>query len=149
MQDFTSAEWSFKARFPGKPKEQTQSGPFGTTMTMYGVESRDGVYAVAIAALPIPAGESPEMLQNRLDGSRDGAIGNVGGKLQSSKSIMLNGKYPGCEFSATITKPKQGQIRAKIYLVEARLYQVMVMGSDSYATSSQANDFLDSFQLLR
>lgn len=42
----------------------------------------------------------------------------------------------------------QGQIRARIYLVGNRLYQVMVIGTDSYTTSSGANAFLDSFKLI-
>ena len=77
MQDFNSNQWKFKARFPGKPKEQSQSGPFNTTMTMFGVESRNGMVGVAVADLPIPAGESDAMLQNRLDGSRDGAVNDL------------------------------------------------------------------------
>jgi hypothetical protein len=28
------------------------------------------------------------------------------------------------------------------------MYQVMVMGTDGYATGSQANEFLNSFQLV-
>ena len=148
MQDFTSTQLKFKARFPGKPKEQSQSGPFNTTMTMFAVESRNGVYMVGVADLPIPTGESDAMIQNRLDGSRDGAVRNIDGTLKTSGAITLNGKYPGREFVASVTKPQQGQVRAKIYMVGTRLYQVMVIGTDSYATNSQATEFLNSFQVI-
>ena len=148
MEDFTSSEHKFKARFPGKPKKEQQTGPFGVAVTMYGVESRDGLFGIVVSEMPIPANETPEMTQNRLDGARDGAIRNVGGTQKTSSAITLNNKYPGREFSASITQPKKGQVRARVYLVGPRLYQVMVMGTDSFATSSKADEFLNSFQVI-
>src|SRR5262245_41978245 len=79
MQDFTSSEHKFKARFPGTPKEQSQSGPLGTQLKMYAVENRDGMMGVAVTDMPIPAGESDAKVQDRLDGAQEGAIRNVGG----------------------------------------------------------------------
>ena len=149
MQDFTSQQHGFKARFPGSPKEQSQPGPMGIQMTMYMVESKNGVIGVAVADMPIPERESDAEIQARLDGSRDGALQNVGGSLKSSTAITLNGKYPGREFTGTITKPTTGQMRAKIFLVNKRLYQVLVMGTDSYANSANATEFLNSFQLTQ
>jgi hypothetical protein len=114
---------------------------------MYGVENRDGVFGIAVSDTPF-GNESPETIQNRLDGARDGAIRNVGGTQKSSSPITLNGKYPGREFSASITQPKKGQVRARVYLVGSRFYQVMVMGTDSFATNSKADEFLNSFQVI-
>ena len=54
MPEFVSKEWKFAAKFSGKPKEQSQAGPVGTTMTMFGVESKDGMYGIAVADMPIP-----------------------------------------------------------------------------------------------
>jgi hypothetical protein len=147
MEDFTSTEYKFKARFPGKPKVESQS-PHGVPTKMFAVERSDGIYGVAVSDMPIPANESEAMIQTRLDGARDGAIRNIGGVQKSSSAITLNGKYPGREFTASITKPKQGQVRARVFLVGTRLYQVMVMGTDSYATSAEANEFLNSFDVL-
>jgi len=148
MEEFTSQEYKFKAKFPGKPKQEERAGPFNTKIIAFGTESRDGAYMVGVADMPIPAGEPDRVIQERLDGSVDGAVRNSGGTNQKSNPLTLAGKYPGREFSASIAKPKQGQIRGRIYLVGTRLYQVLVMGTDSYATSSQANDFLNSFQVI-
>jgi hypothetical protein len=134
-------------KFPAKPK-QTDKMELGIKVKMFLVEERDSAYMVVVADMPIPVRESERQLQNRLDGARDGAINNVNGKLKSSSPITLNGKYPGREFTASITKPIQGQIRARVYLVNKRLYQVMLLGTDSWATSPQATDFLNSFQLV-
>jgi hypothetical protein len=146
-EEFTSTDYKFKVKFPGKPK-QTERTELGIKVKMFSVEERDGAYMVGVSDMPIPERESERQIQNRLDGARDGAIRNVNGKLKSSSPITLNGKYPGREFTATITKPIQGQTRARIYLVNRRLYQVMLVGTDSYATSPQATEFLNSFQLV-
>ena len=152
--DFTSKEWKFSARFPDEPKEKTQTAPLpggggSIKFTIFISEARDGGCVVGVADMPIPARESDAIVQLRLDGARDGALKNVGGTLKESKEIRLAGKYPGREFTATITQPMQGQVRARIYFVGTRLYQVMVMGTDDYTTSKQADAFLDSFQLLQ
>lgn len=143
---FVSKEDKFKAKFPSKPK-QTNKKAAGVDITMYAVGSKDGGYMIGIAGLPIPKEETKEMIQTRLDGARDGAVGNVGGKLQESKAITLDKKYPGREFTATIEKPKEGILRARIYLVGTRLYQVMLVGTKEFAMSKEADAFLDSFQI--
>jgi hypothetical protein len=120
----------------------------GAELTMFGVESKDGMYGIGVADLPIPDGETAAQIQDRLDGARDGAVRNINGTLTSSSSITLGKqKYPGREFHATITKPKVGQVRARVYLVGKRVYQVIVMGTNEYATSKEATAFLDSFRL--
>jgi len=146
MQDFTSEEYKFKARFPGKPKVESQS-PAGMPTKMFAVEFKDGVYGVAVSDTPF-GNEGPDAVQSRLDGARDGAIRNVGGIQKSSSPVMLNNKYPGREFSASITQPKPGQVRARVYLVGSRFYQVMVMGTDGFATGPKADEFLNSFQVI-
>ena len=146
MTEFTSTEYKFKASFPSKPTEQEQTAS-GIKFKMFATESKNGAYMVWVADIPIPANESDAMLQQRLDGARDGAIKNVGGTQKSSSASTLAGKYPGREFSAGITQPTEGLLRARIYLVGTRLYQVMVIGIDSYANSSEATAFLNSFKL--
>ena len=48
------------------------------------------------------------MIQQGLDGGRDGAIKGVGGTLKESKNITLAGKYPGT-LKAFTTALSQGQ----------------------------------------
>jgi hypothetical protein len=147
MTEFTSTEYKFKAKFPGKPTEQEQTA-VGIKFKMFMTEARNGAYAIGVADMPIPANEPTELVEKRLDGARDGAIKNSNGTLKSSNPIKLAGKYPGREFTASITQPTQGLLRGRIYLVGTRLYQVLVMGKDSYTNSAEASAFLESFQLL-
>jgi hypothetical protein len=147
MEEFTSQEYKFKVKFPGKPEVRNESA-HGIGFKMFGTESRNGGYVVGVADMPIPAGEPDRVIQDRLDGAVDGAVRNINGTNQKSSSITLAGKYPGRELTASITTPKQGQVRGRIYLVGTRLYQVLIIGTDSFATASQANEFLNSFQLI-
>ena len=147
MPEFISKDWKFAAKFAGTPKEEKQT-PVGIPTVMFGIESKDGVYGIAVSDIPVPDGETADQIQARLDGARDGAIRNVGGTLTSSSQITTGQqKYPGREFNATITKPKEGQVRARVYLVGKRFYQVMVMGTNDFATSKEATAFLDSFRV--
>lgn len=142
---FTSKEGKFKAKFPAKPSEKSQTTN-GITFTMHISTTKDGGYIVGIADLPIPDGETAEMTQKRLDGARDGAVGNVKGKLIDSKEVTLDKKYPGREFSASLPQ-KDGLVKARIYLAGKRLYQVMAIGTKDFVGGKDADAFLDSFKI--
>jgi hypothetical protein len=147
--EFVSKDWKFAVKFPDKPKEKTQDGPMGIKMTSFSIESKNGALVVGVADMPIGENETEQMTQERLDGSRDGAIKNVGGKFVSSDKITLGKqKYPGREYTATLTKPVEGQMKCKTYIVGKRLYQVIVMGTNDFATSKEADKFLESFRLI-
>src|SRR5262245_5089486 len=88
MEAFTSTEYKFKARFPGKPKHQSQAGPLGLTMTMFIVETpNQWAYGVGVLDLPIPDDEPAALIQNRLEGGVQGSVFNMGATLQSSRSL--------------------------------------------------------------
>ena len=147
MAEYTNSEFKFKAMFPGTPKEQSQSAA-GILFRMFATEEKNGAFMVGVGDMPIGENESAETTRVRLDGAQAGAIANVGGSLKASKDVQLDGKYPGREFSASITKPTTGQVRARVYLVGKRMYQVMVVGTDAFATSDRANQFMDSLKLI-
>ena len=79
------------------------------------------------------------------DSSRDGAVANMEGKLVSEKNVKL-GKHPGREIRINVAEGKR-LFRVRVYLVEQRLYQVVVFGTPETATSKDADKFLDSFKL--
>ena len=147
FKDFTSNVSGFKVQLPSPPKKDTQTAA-GVDVKTYTVQENDGAYVVAVAEIPIPAGESAAKIEARLDGARDGMVRNIHAKLKSSSRITLNGRYPGREVQATLPN-KKGIVRAKIFIVDQRLYQVLVIGTTSWATSDDANRFLNSFALTR
>jgi len=149
MTEFTGPDGRWKALFPGTPSEKTKSA-FGVTFTMWAKEpwGNKGGYMVGTADLPIPAHEASAATQKRLDDAVAGSAQGVGGKMLDTKRVMLHDRFPGRECLASITEPKVGKYRARIYLVNTRMYMVAVMGVDEFVNDPKADEFLDSFTLL-
>ncbi len=142
---YSSAEGKFSCEFPGSPKEETQSAA-GVPMKMIGIDGGNVAYAVTYADMPIPANESADGIQDRLDGVRDGMLSSLGGKLKSESRIELDGKHPGREIRADLPEGK-GTVRARVFFVGTRLYQVMVIGEKGFAESADTLRFLNSLKL--
>ena len=70
---------------------------------------------------------------------------NLKGKLLSEKNIKL-GDTPGRETQIEVAGGKK-LFRARVYLADQRMYQVVVFGTKKAATSKEADRFLDSFKL--
>jgi hypothetical protein len=143
--EFRCPAGKFTAFMPANPRKQDLKA-MGVSLNMYTFLERDGAYAVAYADLPIPSGETSEQTQKRLDGARDGMIRNVGGKLTGESRIWLQSKHPGREVRADIPE-KGGVLRARVYLVGTRMYQVAVMGVPSWVNSEEATKVLHSLAL--
>jgi hypothetical protein len=147
FKEFSSKDGKFKAQFPGEPMTKTIDAA-GVKAKTFTVEEKNGGYVVSYADLPIPADEGADLIEKRLDGSRDGMVKNIRGTLTGEKKIKLADKYPGREITADLPG-KKGVIRARIYIVGKRLYQVLVIGTEDTAKSADATKFLESFQLIQ
>jgi hypothetical protein len=142
LNHFQSAEGRFSVLLPGTPKKQNLSVS-GISTTAYTIDEKDGAYVVVFADLPISAHESAQQTQLRLDGARDGMLRSTSARLTSESPLLLAGKYPGREINADLPERK-GILRARLYIVGQRLYQILAAGGSTWAQSSQANQFLDS-----
>jgi hypothetical protein len=149
FKEFAPKGAGYSIQMPGEPKEQKHSvkTPVGTIdIIMYAVEpDPNASFVLAYSDYPDAALKGATDDQ-RLDGARDGAAGNVKGKILSEKKITL-GKYPGRE--VVIEIPTKGQLRSRMYMVDHRLYQVMVGGTKELTTSKDADKFLGSFKLTK
>ena len=148
LQEFTSTEYKFKASFPGIPRRENKTGALGTKFAVYGTSTEDGICKVEIAEVEIPDDASDALVEDWVEGAVKAAIRDYEPSLKGRSRVVLSGKFPGREFLAGINKPFKGEMRGRIYLVNKRLYQVIVIGSGSYASSDHASQFLDSFQLI-
>jgi len=142
-----SNDGKFTAKFPGTPKEQTQEAA-GVTLRMFALEEKAGAYMVAYADMPIPGNETAKETEARLDGSRDGMVKNMGGKLTEEKKATL-GKHPSREIFADLPALPDGKVRARVFIVGTRLYQVMVVGTKEFFEAKGAVAFLDSLELAK
>jgi hypothetical protein len=85
-----------------------------------------------------------------LDGSRDGAVNNVNGKLALEEKITFDG-HPGRKLGINM-KGNKGQnltLKCRIFLVGNRLYFVGATAPKGEVSISEMDAFLDSFRLLK
>lgn len=147
-EEFSSSEGAFSILMPGTPTEQTKTvntavGPIDAYFFL--LERKDIAYMVGYSDYPdtVVQKTNPDAI---LEGARNGAVANVQGKLLNELIISLNG-YPGRELKIEPAGGK-GTIKAKIFIVGNRLYQVMVVTPKEKAFSKNVRRFLDSFKFL-
>jgi hypothetical protein len=144
--EFASKDGRFKVLMVGTPKEDkldTESDFGKGVLNMNSIQVGKTMYAAN--HIDFPAEIKKAGLKQVYDSSRDGAVANLAGKLASEKDIKL-GENPGREIQIDVQGGRQ-LFRARVYLIEQRLYQVVVFGTKEAATSKEADKFLDSFKL--
>lgn len=145
--EFKSAEGRFKVLLPTDPKtfSQDSESEFGKTVLHFHVCEVDGVtYLTNYADAPEAA--KKQKVDTLLDACRDGGVRNSGGKLVSEKKIKL-GDHPGREL--TIAPDNEMVFRSRVYLVNWRLYQLVVVGPKDKVGSKDVTAYFESFQLLK
>lgn len=143
--EFVSTEGRFKASFPGKPREKSQS-VLGMKIKMFTVEESDGTMGVAYLDVPEKNLKTSKQIEESLTNARNGMLKNVNAKLIKEDRITLSGKYPGREIRAEVSS-KNIEMYSSIYLVNGRAYQVLIMGKTHWLESDKARKFLNSFAL--
>jgi len=144
FREYTSGDGHFRVLMPGTPREGTDLGIAGL-MRKVEVNTRAGAYEVTWQELKNAADATPEGLERRLDGVRNGAVRNIRGTLIDEKKITL-GRHPGREIVVDLPEQK-GRLRDRLCIAGGRLYQVMVVGREGWVGSPDADRFLDSFRL--
>jgi hypothetical protein len=150
MEQFSSEVGQFTVSTPASFEETQQSieTPVGNIdIYTFTAETDESAYVVAFSDYPpqMVAQSEPEML---LNSSRDGAVNNLGGTLVSEEVIDLEG-YPGRSLviKADDETNKPTIISSRIYLVDNRLYQVLVVSPEGQEIQESSKTFLESFDL--
>ena len=138
----------FRINFFGKTPDREVS-PVDTdlgviNMTTYMIEeSSSEVYMVAIADYPkeyMSASDSKSMLNS----AKDGYLGGQGFTVSSERNLSIDG-HSGIYFEAS---SNNGYYTAAAdYLVENRLYQVVILRTDRAPTQSEIQNYIFSFEL--
>jgi hypothetical protein len=145
-EDYSPKGGNFTIRFPGKPKESTQKskttiGEVEVFAATY-VSGDDNVFMVSYSDLPEKATRK-ENLDSLFEGVREGAKGDGKVRICDPKEFGPM-KLPGRELK--LEKGKQW-VRMFVVLRDNRLYQIVAIGSQSFADSKEASAFLESFQV--
>jgi hypothetical protein len=143
---FTPKEGGWTISFPGKPEISTSTTATelrDVEMHQYVVKrSKDKeTYVLIYCDLPaeIVKDADPEKL---LDRSRDGGVASVHGKAAKESKINLDAN-PGRELEVT---GLGGTRLWRLYLVNGRLYQLMVTTDVGRPSESRAKTFFASFK---
>jgi hypothetical protein len=152
FKDYPSPEGGYTIQLPGPPKEM-RSGK----LVVRTFDHRHGTYAVVYHDIPAPveeqskeskdSKEKSKEIEDRLVGAQNGAVNKLGGTLIQDKKIQLGERHPGRVFLADL--PDKRQLHERLYLVGGRLYQVLVLGEKAWVETREADQFLDSFALLK
>ena len=148
-QVFRSESGGFSVMIPGKPDESTRKldTPRGKIdLHLFTAQKSNRAYIVSYSDYPdeMVKQNSPEKI---LDGSRDGQVRSMG-KLILEKNISLDGN-PGRELvvEGKTSDGHDASSKTRIFLVGNRLYQVIFAAPKGEASSSEMDDFLESFKL--
>ncbi|MEO0987458.1 MAG: hypothetical protein AAFY20_18195 [Cyanobacteria bacterium J06639_14] len=150
LEDFSSEAGQFSISVPGAFQETQESvetpvGPIN--IHTFTAEAQNSAYVVAYSDYPTEIVEQsdPQML---LDSSRDGALGNLNGTIVSEEAIALDGN-PGRSLVIDTVDPTgdEATIKSRIYLVNNRLYQILVVSPKDQAQEAKFDAFLESFTL--
>lgn len=148
-QTFSPAGGNFSVEMPGAPadKSHTQNTANGAmTSHLFIYTAKDAAYAVSYVDRPAPKdGSDPEKW---LDTVRDAEVAKSGGKLLAAATLKLGNGAPGREIQVTLTQGDgKHAMRDRLYLVDKRLYQVLVVVPQDQIDSDDTRKFLDSFRL--
>lgn len=148
--EFTSAEGGFSVLMPGEAQAKTrtadtQAGPITTHLFLYAGDQ--AAYMVGYTDYPEAVKQKLE-IQKAYDDARDADLASSGSTLISETPIMLMNTYPGRE-EQTLLKQGDGKhaIRSRMFLVNGRLYQTLVVAPRDELFSPDAVKFMDSFKL--
>lgn len=140
-------EGNYTARFPAKPAVSSQEiDTAAGKMVLYTAAAKLNGAAYTVTHVRLPAAAEQAAPDQILEGAKSGIAGR-GAKIASSKKVTLSG-YPGLELQG---KDATGMaLRARVYLVKATLYQVILVAKDErQMTDDTADQFLRSFELLK
>jgi hypothetical protein len=151
-QEYQSQAARYSILMPGKPKEQTQSvdAEAGALKVHIAItEDRSAAYLAAYWDYPAEYIRSTAG-NDLLDSIVHNAVASADGKLTRQTDFPLT-VYRGREVE--FETPVQGSqpamlIKVRYFLVNNRLYQVMVVAPQRQGLSDTAQKFFDSFKLI-
>lgn len=144
---FSSPEGRFAVAFPSAPLPtesslETAGGP--VTLHTHTATGPDAAYVVAWADYPPEALDKD--LERMFDRTRDGLVVNLQGKVVADEKLEIQGR-PGRALTLRVAGTDT-ILKARLVMVDRRLYQVAVVDSEGRVDASDTARFFDSFEIL-
>lgn len=150
--EFNSSEGAFRASMPDVPAKQTQrvntqAGPMD--MHMFIVEQEKAVYLIGY-------GDYPQVLVHKsgpqalLDGIINDVVASKPGSRLLNKQVTTLDGNPGRDFKIEMAGGEfTMHMRARLFLVDSRVYRLIVITPPEGSSSTDVTKFLDSFELVQ
>jgi hypothetical protein len=145
---FSPPGGKFRILLPSEPVKQTPQTNTGFEAVTYRiVTALSSIAGMAVGYADQPRNNSFETnISKLLDKLRDQALIDLRGTLISEKQVKL-GNFPGREFRASV--PGGFSVRERIFLVNNRLYSLMIIAGAQGLDSVEAETFFNSFEILK
>lgn len=142
--EYVSPDRSATVIFPARPREsprtvRTRAGEVRLQLATYATADGD-VLLFGYADVPPAAVADPDVL---LQGLAESLV-QTGANITLKKIVYGEQKLPGRE---VVWRKDHQHLRARYILRDRRLYQIVVLGSESFVNSKTALDFFASFAL--
>ena len=142
--EYTPKDGKFSVRFPGKPKENSQTvktdaGRIKVFTATY-AQSNGNVFVATFAEL------STDSRDATLDGAIKGLLGKDGKEVSRMDVEVGKEKEPGRE--VIIEKGKK-QMRYRLAVKADRLIEVGVIGTADFVKSKDATAFVESLEFMK
>ncbi|HZV04036.1 MAG TPA: HEAT repeat domain-containing protein [Gemmataceae bacterium] len=148
---FRSNDWNFTVMLSNEPEHTEESLIFYSvhmyvSVHKYGPHTGDSAYGIGVFEIPTEwlEGKSKE---DFLAKARDSTVERFGGKLIGGQPVEQNGRS-GIEYRIEVERDGTPLlVRARLFWVDNRLYQVYVSGVPKFLNARAADYFMDSFQV--
>ena len=143
LTSYVADDGRYEVLMPRPVRTEVRTGPAGERIDLLHYERHDGAFGVVHKQSPISVYESESDLRKRLEDNRSWVFQGERGTITSETRLLLQEKWPGRKLEGKL--PNNVRFRARLYLADGRLYQLIVIGKPSWVFSKDATRFLESF----
>jgi hypothetical protein len=147
---YKSDDGRFSARMPAKAESKAQKVPdYGGYLDVRSLSADENKIAYAVYYHDIARTVTPSERDGFLKKQCNGTARSHNGAVRTIKPITVSGN-PGREIVADLPVEGGGSavLRARVVLVDKRLYQVIALAPEKQADRSEIATFLDSFEII-
>lgn len=138
----------FSVYFPSSPVKLDSAQ---ADLTMYACRGEGTLEMMALSKIvDLKLSElSEEEQQEVLQRSLQGGVNNIQGTVIEQQPVVLQGKYPAREFTASYTNAQtpKGIMRGKTILLDGKIIAIFVNGDTKDMASPQVKDCLGSIKI--
>ena len=151
LRRFRFVKESFSVLLPVEPKRaveqfKSDSGE-EVPQIQFTSNTPAGAFMVSLQdSTPEQSGNAP-LIEQAYTRARDALISTFTGKLLEEKNVRINEAISGREFRISIPSAS-GEYRTRIFFANQKFIQLIAVGTPEFVISSQAAEFLASFELL-